>query len=375
MRLKQAFPFFRLGTFTLAVAALAGCASMPGHLHDSSGNGYGSALDNSAYSTGQSCYAPTPDLNAAYNQPYEIDGQWYHPMHNVSGFSENGVASWYDRQSSSDTTAMGTAFHARQLSAASRTLPLPSCVRVTNLENGRSIVVLVDDRGPFVDGRIMDLSAGAANALGMLNRGTSRVHIQVVPSAFGPNVPAPQIVQVAQRAIPQSPAPQSVAPERVIPRAAPKAIPLPTYTPPANARGNLTAVVNQAFASSTPALQTVTAQVAPPTPAPQLAPQPSVSPAPPTTHVLRSWHRSPQVEQVYLETAQAMGMQRALRERSKLQDFGISTAKLVRAASSSPAGLYKIKIGPMAPTAAPENYASSLERLRLGTFVVSEQAG
>ncbi len=331
MRLKQAFPFFRLGTFTLAVAALAGCASMPGQMHASSGNGYGSALASSAYSTGQSCYAPSPDLNAAYNQPYEIDGQWYHPMHNASGFSENGVASWYDRQSSSDTTAMGTAFHARQLSAASRTLPLPSCVRVTNLENGRSIVVLVDDRGPFVDSRIMDLSAGAANALGMLNQGTSRVHIQVVPSALSPNVPTPQIVQVAQRPTPQAPVPQSVAPERVIPQAAPQAIPLPAYTPPANAR--------------------------------------------PTAHVLRSWHRSPQVEQVYLETAQAMGMQSALRERSKLQDFGISTAKLVRAASSSPAGLYKIKIGPMAPTAAPEDYASSLERLRLGTFVVSEQAG
>jgi rare lipoprotein A len=366
MRLKQAFPFFQLGTFTLAVAALAGCASMPGHMHASSGNGYGSALANSAYSTGQSCYAPTPDLNAAYNQPYEIDGQWYHPMHNASGFSENGVASWYDRQSSSDTTAMGTAFHARQLSAASRTLPLPSCVRVTNLENGRSIVVLVDDRGPFVDSRIMDLSAGAANALGMLNRGTSRVHIQVVPSALSPNVPSPQIVQVAQR-----PAPQPLQPERVVPLSAPKAIPLPTYTPPANARGNLTAVVNQAFASNTPAVQAVPTQVAPPMPA-QSAPQP---PAPPTAHVLRSWHRSPQVEQVYLETAQAMGMQRALRERSKLQDFGISTAKLVRTASSSPAGLYKIKIGPMAPTAAPEDYASSLERLRLGTFVVSEQAG
>ncbi len=369
MRLKQAFPFFRLGAFTLTVAAMAGCASMPSHTTVSSDNGYGSALVNSAYSTGQSCYAPTPDLNAAYNQPYEVDGQWYHPMHSAVGFSENGIASWYDRQSSSDTTAMGTAFHARQLSAASRTLPLPSCVRVTNLENGRSIVVLVDDRGPFVDGRIMDLSAGAANALGMLNQGTSLVHIQVIPSALSPNVPTPQIIQVAQRPTPQASVPQSVAPERVIPRAAPQAIPLPAYTAPANARKNLTAVVNQAFASNIPAVQTAPAQVAPPAPS---APQP---PAPPTAHVLRSWHRSPQVEQVYLETAQAMGMQRALRERSKLQDFGISTAKLVPARSSSPGGLYRVKIGPMAPTAAPEDYASSLERLRLGTFVVSEQAG
>ncbi len=354
MRLKQSLQIFRMGIFPLAVAALAGCASMPSHMHTASGGGYGSALANSAYSTGQSCYAPAPNLNAAYNQPYEIDGQWYHPMRQDMNFSESGIASWYDRQSSSDVTAMGTAFHARQLSAASRTLPLPSCVRVTNLENGRSIVVLVDDRGPFVDSRIMDLSAGAANALGMLNQGTARVHIQVIPGALSPSTPAPETLQVAQQ--PTAPAPQSVL-------AAPRAIPLPAYTPPTHSTRNLTAVVDQAFASNT---------------APHVHPQSIqhvVKQRPPAAHTLRQWRRAPHLEQVYLETAQAMRMQTAIRERSKLRDFGISTAKLVPAVANSSADLYKIKIGPMAPTAAPEDYAASLERLRLGTFVVSEQAG
>ncbi|WP_414040825.1 septal ring lytic transglycosylase RlpA family protein [Acidithiobacillus sp. M4-SHS-6] len=356
MRLQPAYPFLRSGAFALTVAALAGCASMPSPTQRASGEGYGSALANSAYSTGQSCYAPPPNLNAAYNQPYEINGQWYHPMHHASGFSENGIASWYDRQSSSDVTAMGTAFHPQQLSAASRTLPLPTCVRVTNLENGRSIDVLVDDRGPFVNGRIMDLSAGAANALGMLNQGTSRVHIQVIPSALSPNVPAPQVLLVAQHATAQ-PAP-------------PQAIPLPAYTPPSNAEKNLTAVVNQTFASN--ARTSPEAVSTPPVPTPSAPRRPAISPVqPPAHHVLRNWQRAPQVEQVYLETAQAMGIHSALRERSKLQDFGISTAKLVPAA----ARLYKVKIGPMAPTAAPEDYASSLKRLRLGNFVVSEQEG
>ncbi|PKY10908.1 hypothetical protein B1757_07255 [Acidithiobacillus marinus] len=367
MRLKPAYPFLRSGAFALMVAALAGCASMPGPTQRATTGGYGSALVNSAYSTGQTCYAPTPNLNAAYNQPYEINGQWYHPMHHASGFSETGIASWYDQQSSSDVTAMGTAFHARQLSAASRTLPLPTCVRVTNLENGRSIDVLVDDRGPFVHGRIMDLSAGAANALGMLNQGTSRVHIQVIPSAPSPSVPAPQVLAVAQRRPVAQPIPS--APPLPV---APRAIPLPAYPPSAHNGGkNLTAVVNQTFATSA---HSSPKKAAAPLPL-RIAPQPPVSrptitpihaPAP---HVLRNWHRAPQVEEVYLETAQAMGFHSALRERSKLQDFGISTAKLVPAAAS----LYKVKIGPMAPTAAPENYVSSLERLRLGNFVVSEQ--
>lgn len=360
MRLKPDYPFLRSGAFALTVAALAGCASMPGPTQKATTGGYGSALANSAYSTGQTCYAPTPNLNAAYNQPYEINGQWYHPMHHASGFSENGIASWYDRQSSSDVTAMGTAFQARQLSAASRTLPLPTCVRVTNLENGRSIDVLVDDRGPFVQGRIMDLSAGAANALGMLNQGTSRIHIQVIPSALSPHVPAPQVLEVAQRPAVQPPAPLP---------ATPRAIPLPAYTPPANAGANLTAVVNQTFASGAHNRPETKAAPVPLRAAP--APRPVTAPAAPAPHVLRNWHRAPQVEQIYLETAQAMGFHSALRERSKLQDFGISTARLVPAAAS----LYKVKIGPMAPTAAPEDYASSLERLRLGNFVVSEQEG
>ena len=99
MRLTQQLLVFRLGAFTLTVAALAGCASMPSPEASNPATSYGSALAKSAYSTGQTCYAPSPDLKAAYNQPYEIDGQWYHPMRNDAGFSETGIASWYDRQS------------------------------------------------------------------------------------------------------------------------------------------------------------------------------------------------------------------------------------------------------------------------------------
>jgi rare lipoprotein A len=254
---------------------------------------------------------------------------------------------------------MGTAFHARQMTAASRTLPLPSCVRVTNLKNGRSIVVLVDDRGPFVSGRIMDMSYGAASRLGMLSRGTTPVHIQVIPSSPAPGAPLPRVLPVAQRSVP------GTAPAPIL--QAPTAIPIPAYTAPSTANARLTAVVDDTFASGPVRAMPAAARRVPPTHVPPHTEA--------TAHTLRQWRQTPRSRQIYLETASPMQLQTAVRERSKLQDFGISTAQMVPVSSTTAGGLYKIKIGPMAPTAAPEDYAASLQRLRLGTFVVSEQEG
>ena len=359
MRVRFHLRLLRLGAFGLGAAALAGCASMPDHVASQPGNTYGPAMAGSGYSTGQDCFATAPDLNAAYNQPYEINGRWYHPLRGDADFSENGIASWYDRQSSSDVTAMGTAFHARQMTAASRTLPLPSCVRVTNLKNVRSIVVLVDDRGPFVSGRIMDMSYGAASRLGMLSRGTTPVHIQVIPSSPAPGAPLPRVLPVVQRRVP------GTAPAPVL--QAPTTIPIPAYTAPSTANARLTAVVDDTFASGPVRAMPATVRRVPP------AHVPSHMEA--TAHTLRQWPETPRSRQIYLETASPMQLQTAVRERSKLQDFGISTAQMVPVPSTTAGGLYKIKIGPMAPTAAPEDYAASLRRLRLGTFVVSEQEG
>ena len=346
MRVRFHLRLLRLGAFGLGAAALAGCASMPDHVAGQPRNSYGSAMAGSGYSTGQDCFATAPNLNAAYNQPYEINGRWYHPLRGDADFSENGIASWYDRQSSSDVTAMGTAFHARQMTAASRTLPLPSCVRVTNLKNGRSIVVLVNDRGPFVSGRIMDMSYGAASRLGMLSRGTTPVHIQVIPSSPAPGAPLPRVLPVVQRTVPGT---------------------VPAYTAPSNANAKLTAVVDDTFASGPIRAMPAAARTVPPAPLPPHREA--------TAHTLEQWRQTPRSEQIYLETASPMHLQTAVRERSKLQDFGISTAQMVPVSSTTGGGLYKIKIGPMAPTAAPEDYAASLRRLRLGTFVVSEQEG
>ncbi len=136
-------------------------------------------------SSSATCAMPAPNLRAAYNRPYQTHGRHYAPLTSSTGYAVRGMASWYGWESGS-TTAMGTPFRPRAFSAASSDLPLPTCARVTNLSNGRSIVVLINDRGPFVDGRIMDLSYGAANALGMTGQGTAPVQIVALPPAAPP---------------------------------------------------------------------------------------------------------------------------------------------------------------------------------------------
>jgi rare lipoprotein A len=116
----------------------------------------------------------------AYNRPYRVRGKTYYPMASANGYSETGIASWYGSESGSKT-ATGTHFSSHGYSAAHKTLPLPSKVRVTNLHNGRSIVVVVNDRGPFKQNRIIDLSHGAARRIGL--NGLARVKVDYLGSA------------------------------------------------------------------------------------------------------------------------------------------------------------------------------------------------
>lgn len=111
--------------------------------------------------------------------PYEINGVWYYPRVDYS-YVETGIASWYGPNFHAKTTANGEVFDENAVSAAHRTLPMPSVVRVTNLENGRSIVVRVNDRGPFAHGRIIDMSRRAAQLLGFEVQGTAKVRVEIL---------------------------------------------------------------------------------------------------------------------------------------------------------------------------------------------------
>lgn len=115
-------------------------------------------------------------------KPYKVRGVWYTPRHDPD-YNEVGMASWYGGQHHGRKTATGETFDMRRPSAAHKTLPLPSIVEVKNLENGRKIRVRVNDRGPFVDGRIIDLSREAAEQLGMLEQGLAKVRVRYLGPA------------------------------------------------------------------------------------------------------------------------------------------------------------------------------------------------
>ncbi|MEQ8641002.1 MAG: septal ring lytic transglycosylase RlpA family protein [Alphaproteobacteria bacterium] len=110
---------------------------------------------------------------------YEIGGVWYYPAEDF-GYAETGIASWYGPGFHGKATANGARYDQNALTAAHRTLPMPSAVRVTNLENGRALNLVVNDRGPFAHGRIIDVSRRAAQLLGFENRGTARVKVEIL---------------------------------------------------------------------------------------------------------------------------------------------------------------------------------------------------
>jgi rare lipoprotein A len=117
---------------------------------------------------------------AGNTSPYQVYGQTYHIMPSASGYREEGVASWYGTKFHGELTSNGERYDLYALSAAHKTLPIPSYVRVTNLNNGRQIVVRVNDRGPFHGDRIIDLSYAAALKLGYQQHGTARVSLEAI---------------------------------------------------------------------------------------------------------------------------------------------------------------------------------------------------
>lgn len=112
-------------------------------------------------------------------KPYQITGQWYTPRESYS-YDETGIASWYGDDFHGKKTANGEIFNKNALTAAHPTLQMPSLVRVTNLETGRSAVLRVNDRGPFSKSRLIDVSHHSANVLGFERQGTARVRVQVL---------------------------------------------------------------------------------------------------------------------------------------------------------------------------------------------------
>lgn len=149
---------FRLIVLVLITAVFSGCAS-----------------------------APPPGYKArkGTQKPYKIDGKWYTPIESAYGFEERGIASWYGKDFHGKKTSNGETYNMHAMTAAHKTLPMNTYVKVTRLDNGRETIVRVNDRGPFVSGRIIDLSYSAAKEVGIDTKGTAKVKIVALGSKKG----------------------------------------------------------------------------------------------------------------------------------------------------------------------------------------------
>lgn len=164
----------QVGAVLASAALLAACNSTSGQSR------LGVSASERVVKAGQ----PVPRGGGTYKvgKPYKVAGRWFHPEENP-GYDSTGMASWYGSAFHGRKTANGEIFDMNALTAAHPTLPLPTYARVTNLENGSSVVVRVNDRGPFAHNRLIDLSKRTAEVLGFTGHGTAEVRVQYVGAA------------------------------------------------------------------------------------------------------------------------------------------------------------------------------------------------
>ena len=198
---------FRVAVAAAATALLAACASAGATSGGLSGPTRGGTRLAEAAPV---VTDPAPIVSGTMRR-YQIRGRWYQPEEQPN-YDQVGLASWYGDQFNGRPTATGERFDMHELTAAHKTLPLPGLVEVTNLANGRRVVLRVNDRGPFVDDRIIDLSRGAAEALDMLNRGVGEVRVRYLGRA--PRLGGGTVLQVAEAPPPPVAAPPTDAGQR-----------------------------------------------------------------------------------------------------------------------------------------------------------------
>lgn len=243
--------------------------------------------------------------------PYQIKGAWYYPSEDYE-YSETGIASWYGPNFHGKYTANGEIYNQNDLTAAHRTLPLPSAVRVTNLENGRSIVLRINDRGPFAHGRIIDVSRRSAQLLGFERNGTAKVQVDILEAesrqlkvaAINGGDQQLQVAASPREAVVSKPLPSSGA--GTAPARAPTATQTPVQTTP---------------------LESVPAQS---TRAPILPDEVEILPVSPTG--------------IYVQAGAFSRLENALRMRDRVYDMG--PTQISRFAVSG-TEIYRVRIGPL----------------------------
>lgn len=275
----------------LAAALLAGCAAHPPP-----------AQKASTEASGRGTYK--------IGSPYQINGVWYYPAEDFS-YEETGIASWYGEAFHGKFTANGEIFDLNGLTAAHHTLPMPSIVEVTNLENGRTIALRVNDRGPFARGRIIDVSRRAAQLLGFEAQGTAKIRLKIL---------VPESIQAASLAR-HNGGDDKAEPAQAVPRAP---------------------VVAEILAP-TPGVRVASTQPPPlppaaPTPAPQIT---AAAPPPLSESVAVVPTRA---TQIYIQAGAYARADNALRVKDQLDRIG---SVKVMGARVNGVDLYRVRLGPV----------------------------
>ncbi len=182
----------------VATLVLAGCAQTQLAMHVAKKIGQAGA------ETTSGAPAPIDRSKVKVGKPYQIKGVWYYPKRQPD-YDETGIASWYGEPFHGRKTANGERYDMNALTAAHKTLPLPTNVRVTNLGNGRSLMLRVNDRGPFVHGRIIDVSRRAAQLLGFQGAGTAKVRVTLEGSGDVQVAAKPATSEAERKALPALP--------------------------------------------------------------------------------------------------------------------------------------------------------------------------
>jgi len=322
----------RLLSLTLMVASVAACGSRHG------GSSGASVPTTGSYKVGK---------------PYTIDGRTYVPQEEFNHV-ETGVASWYGPGFHGKSTANGERYDQQDHTAAHRTLQMPAIVRVTNLDNGRSTVVRVNDRGPYAQNRVIDLSRAAATELDMIGRGTARVRLDQLTTeslivkdvAMSGGGPAEQQQALAQHA----------AGSRSGPATAIAAAPPPRITPvPVSAPAPAPVYVEATPPASTP----VPANQRRPTIASIAAgASPHASPPPPTLPTSTGGGGG-----FYVQTGAFSTMDNAERQRGLVRSYGISE---ISQASAGGREVYRVRLGPYTTPDAAGIVADRLKRSGYG---------
>ncbi|MEQ8357232.1 MAG: septal ring lytic transglycosylase RlpA family protein [Kiloniellaceae bacterium] len=261
-------------------------------------------------------------------RPYQIARVWYYPQADYR-YDETGIASWYGPGFHGRETANGEIYNQEAMTAAHRTLPMPSLVRVTNLENGRSIKVRINDRGPFAHGRIIDLSKRAAEVLGFARQGIAKVRVQILEAESRQLAAAAgagsEVLGEAPPAVPvENVAVQELPPVGAAPRRGPAlSTPAPSTPAPSTPAPGATPQPVRATALNTAQLQTAALMVA--------EPEVTQLPVRPTS--------------IYVQAGAFTQVANAVRLRARLSSLGnVQISKALVGDDS----FYRVRVGPMA---------------------------